>query len=173
MNRSSIPTKLTDYNVYNEGECLIGIEAEVTLPELAAITSEIAGAGIAGTMEDPTPGYFGSLELEIKFRTVSEESSRLAIPKAHTLTLRAAQTRHDPATGENTHEGIKVVARGTCKSYAVGTFRQGDPTGTSVKLELSYLKITRDNALVLELDKFNHVYSVEGRDYLKEIRDLI
>ena len=48
MNRSSIPTKLTDYNVYNEGECLIGIEAEVTLPELAAITSEIAGAGIAG-----------------------------------------------------------------------------------------------------------------------------
>ena len=43
MNRSSIPTKLTDYNVYNEGECLIGIEAEVTLPELAAVTSEIAG----------------------------------------------------------------------------------------------------------------------------------
>ena len=55
----------------------------------------------------------------------------------------------------------------------MGTFKQGDPTGTSVKLELSYLKITRDNALVLELDKFNHVYSVEGRDYLKEIRDLI
>mgnify|MGYP002458516787 CR=1 FL=1 len=40
MKRSSIPTKLTDYNVYNEGECLIGIEAEVTLPELAAELQE-------------------------------------------------------------------------------------------------------------------------------------
>lgn len=173
MNRSNIPTKLTDYNVYNEGECLIGIEAEVTMPELAAITSEISGAGIAGTIEDPTPGYFGSLELEIKFRTVSEESSRLARKRSHTLTLRAAQTSHNPATGENTHEGLKVVVRGSCKSYAIGTFKQGEPTGTSVKLELDYIKITRDDVLVLELDKYNRIYSEEDEDYLKKIRDLI
>ena len=82
MNKGTIPTKLTDYNIYNEGEMLIGTNGEVTMPDLEAVTSEISGAGIAGTMEDPTPGYFGSLEIELKFRTVSEESSRLMIPQA-------------------------------------------------------------------------------------------
>lgn len=127
MNKGTISTKLTDYNIYNEGEMLIGTNGEVTLPDLEAVTSEIGGAGIAGTMEDPTPGYFGSLEIELKFRTVSEESSRLMIPQAHTLTLRAAQTKHDPATGTNSQEGLKVVCRGVPKSYSVGTFKQGEP----------------------------------------------
>lgn len=173
MNKGMIPTKLTDYNIYNEGEMLIGTNGEVTLPEFEATTSEIGGAGIAGTMEDPTPGYFGSMELEIKFRTVSEESTRLMIPQAHTLTLRAAQTKHDPASGTNSQEGLKVVCRGVPKSYSTGTFKQGEPTETTVKLELSYIKITRGNVEVLELDKFNHIFAVEGVDYMKEIRDLI
>ena len=128
MSSKSIPTKLTDYNIYNDGEILIGTSGELTLPDLEAITSEISGAGIAGTIEDPTPGYFGSLEVGIKFRTVSEESSRLAIPQAHTLTARAAQTRHDPATGTNSQEGLKVVWRGVCKTYSIGTFKQGEST---------------------------------------------
>lgn len=173
MNKSTIPTKLTDYNLYNEGEVLVGMDAELKLPSLEAVTSEISGAGVAGTMEDPTPGYFGSLETEIKFRTISEESSRLAIPKAHTLTARAAQTRHDPASGVNTQEGVKVVMRGVTKSYDLGTFKQGESTETTVKLELSYLKITRGSTVVVELDKFNHIFVVEGTDYMKEIRDLI
>ena len=171
MNKGTISTKLTDYNIYNEGEMLIGTNGEVTLPDLEAVTSEIGGAGIAGTMEDPTPGYFGSLEIELKFRTVSEESSRLMIPQAHTLTLRAAQT--NPATGTNSQEGLKVVCRGVPKSYSVGTFKQGEPTETTTKLELSYIKITRGSVVVLELDKFNHIFVVEGIDYMKEIRDLI
>ena len=165
MSLKSIPTKLTDYNIYNEGEILIGTSGELTMPDLEAITSEISGAGIAGTIEDPTPGYFGSLEVEIKFRTVSEESSRLAIPQAHTLTARAAQTRHDPATGTNSQEGLKAVFR--------GTFKQGESTETTATMELSYIKITRGSTVVLELDKFNHIYVVEGVDYMKAIRDLI
>nr|DAS10575.1 MAG TPA: tail tube protein [Caudoviricetes sp.] len=173
MSLKSIPTKLTDYNIYNDGEILIGTSGELTLPDLEAITSEISGAGIAGTIEDPTPGYFGSLEVEIKFRTVSEESSRLAIPQAHTLTARAAQTRHDPATGTNSQEGLKVVFRGVCKTYSIGTFKQGESTETTATMELSYIKITRGSTVVLELDKFNHIYVVEGVDYMKAIRDLI
>ena len=95
------------------------------------------------------------------------------IPQAHTLTLRAAQTKHDPATGTNSQEGLKVVCRGVPKSYSVGTFKQGESTETTTKLELSYIKITRGSVVVLELDKFNHIFVVEGIDYMKEIRDLI
>ena len=63
--------------------------------------------------------------------------------------------------------------RGVTKSYDLGTFKQGEPTETTVKLELSYLKITRGSTVVVELDKFNHIFVVEGTDYMKEIRDLI
>ncbi len=173
MNKGLIPTKLTDYNIYNENDMLIGTDGETQLPDLEAMTSEISGAGIAGSMEDPTPGYFGSLELELKFRTISEESGNLAAPKAHTLTLRAAQTKHNPADGTNLQEGVKVVVRGITKSYSLGKFKQGETTDTAVKIELSYIKITRGNKEVLELDKFNHIYVVNGIDYMKSIRDLI
>ena len=58
MNKGTIPTKLTDYNIYNEGEQLIGTNGEVTMPDLEAVTSEISGAGIAGTMGGPDTRLF-------------------------------------------------------------------------------------------------------------------
>ena len=168
-----IPSKIADFNLYAEGEVLIGFGDELKLPDLKAITSEIAGGGIAGKIEDPTPGYFDSLEMEIKFRTLSEEASKLAVHKAHTLTARAAQTKHNPADGTNRHEGIKVVTRGITKEFDGGKFKQGEPSDTTIKMELTYYKISRGNETILELDKFNHIYRVGETDYMKEIRDLI
>lgn len=170
---AEIPTKITDFNVYADGNLLVGSGDEFKLPELSAITSEISGAGIAGTIEDPTPGYFGSLEVELKFRTISQEAAELAAQRSHTLTVRAAQTKHNPADGTNTHEGIKVVMRGVTKSFDLGKFKAGEPSETTIKKEISYIKVTRGNDLLLELDKFNHIYQVGKTDYMKDIRDLI
>ena len=48
MNKGTIPTKLTDYNIYNEGEMLIGTNGEVTLPETGEICPYFAAPGQSG-----------------------------------------------------------------------------------------------------------------------------
>ena len=170
---SLIPTKLTDMNIYSEGHKMMGTNGEMDLPELEPIKTEVAGAGIAGSFEDPTPGYFAPLKVTIKFRTIDEDAVHLAAHEAHTLTLRAAQTKHNPADGTNTHEGIKVVFRGLTTKFAMGKAKSGEPTDTEIEKDVTYLKITKNGETMVELDKFNHVYIVGKKDYMKQIRDLI
>lgn len=167
---SLIPEKLVAYNLYNEGELLIGSEAEVELPSFEAVTAEIAGPGILGTIESPNVGHFGALTVSITFRTVSKDSAKLNTPPAHTLTLRADQNSYDTGAGEIRNRGLKVVLRGRTKKYEAGKMKAGETTGTKVEIGLEYIKIEEDGNVLLELDKYNYIYVVNGADYLAEVR---
>lgn len=48
---SNIPTVIHDYNVYNNGNKIIGTTGEVTLPDFEPLTSAISGAGLLGEFE--------------------------------------------------------------------------------------------------------------------------
>ena len=41
----NIPTKINNYNVYNEGEKLLGVGDELTLPDFEATSETVSGAG--------------------------------------------------------------------------------------------------------------------------------
>lgn len=165
-----IPEKLVAYNLYNVGEKLIGSEAEVEMPSFESITNEISGTGILGTIESPTPGHFGSIAMAITFRTVSAEAATLNEPRAQTIMLRGDQNSYDSGGGEIRHRGLKVVARGMPKKFALGKAKAGESTGTSVELELSYIKVEDDGFVLIELDKYNYIYVVNGVDYMAEVR---
>lgn len=167
---SVIPEKLIAYNVYNDAERLIGVDAEVELPAFEAITTTISGAGILGEVDSPNVGNFGSLKLALKFRTVSKEAAKLNEPKNQLVTLRADQGSYDVSEGKIGHSALKVVAKGIPTSFTAGTLKAGDPTGTQTTLEIYYIKITLDNETLLELDKYNYIYVVNGVDYLADVR---
>ena len=46
----NIPTKINNYNVYNEGEKLLGVGDELTLPDFEATSETVSGAGILGLL---------------------------------------------------------------------------------------------------------------------------
>ena len=54
----TIPTKINKYNVYNQGNRLLGTGDEVTLPSFEASSETVSGAGVLGEFDDPTVGYF-------------------------------------------------------------------------------------------------------------------
>jgi len=173
MGVNSIPDKVSNYNVYNEEEKLVGISAEVTLPNLEAMTETISGAGILGEIESPNPGHFGSLPLEIPYRILDEQSIKLSSKGMTTITLRASEQSYDVSAGVTNHRGLKIVAKGMPKGIDLGTLGVGKPTETKVTLELVYLKISLDNSVLLELDKINFVYLVNGKDLLADIKKQI
>lgn len=165
-----IPEKVVNFNVYNEGEKLVGVSGEVTLPNLEAMTETISGAGIAGEFESPTPGHFGSLTVEIPFRVLYDQSFKLMVPQGQTITLRASQQSYDVAGGEIQHRGLKVILKVIPKGIDLGKISVGGPTDTKNTLEILYIKIVENGVTLLELDKANFIYIVNGVDVLANVR---
>ncbi len=165
-----IPEKVVNFNVYNEAEKLVGVSAEVTLPNLEAMTETISGAGIAGEFESPTPGHFSSLTVEIPFRVLYDQSFKLMVPRGQTITLRASQQSYDVAGGEIQHRGLKVILKVIPKGVDLGKLSVGGPTDTKNTLEVLYIKIVENGKTLLELDKANFIYIVNGVDVLANVR---
>ena len=65
---TNVPEVINNYNVYSNGNILVGVSGSVELPALEAITEEVSGAGILGTYETSIPGFYSSMAQEIPFR---------------------------------------------------------------------------------------------------------
>ncbi len=168
-----IPEKVVNYNVYDDAEKLVGVAAEVTLPSVELMTDTISGAGIAGEYESPTPGHTGSMTMEIPFRTLMQKSFNLMKNKGRSIVLRAAQQSFDVAAGEVRTRGLKITVRGMPKGMALGTLGVGRQTESNNQIEVVYMKIEEEGRTLLEIDKLNFIFVVDGEDMLQEVRNLI
>ena len=74
-----VPEKLINYRVYKDSTDYIGL-ADVTLPTLEAMTETVSGAGIAGEVDSPTLGHYGSMETVLNWRTLEKTNMGLAAP---------------------------------------------------------------------------------------------
>lgn len=169
---TGIPSKINMFNVYRDGTTLAGVSGEVTLPDFEAISETISGPGILGEVDDPTIGHFGSQEMEVPFRTVIESAFDMMNPGSEVnLTLRGS-IQVTTSGGGVDYVGMRVVVRGKCKSFTGGTVKQGAAMSSSIKLELTYIRIDIDSKPMVELDKMNSVYKLRGVDILAKARSL-
>lgn len=115
----NVPENLINFRVYEDGGAFLGI-SDVTLPKLSAMTQTIKGAGLAGELEAPTRGHYGSCEAELNWRTIEKDLLHLAANKALSLDLRGAGQGYDSESGEYTTRKIKVLLRGRPKEADLG-----------------------------------------------------
>lgn len=166
-----LATKINAYNVYLDGKKLVGISDEVTLPDFEALTETLSGAGILGEIDEPLLGHFKASEMEIPFRTLNEYMFRLAsMSKALNLTLRASTQTIDTGNINTGAMPSRIVIKGKNKAITGGKLKQGEGTGSSIKVEITYILIEVDKVKKFELDKLNFVYKVNGVDLLAAIR---
>lgn len=168
----SIPTKINRYNVYNSGNRLLGMGDELTLPDFEASTETVSGAGILGEIDDPTPGYFTNQEIEIPFRILDKEATdMLDITKAVQLEIRGAEQTTN-SEGDIKFRGVRVVVRGRSNKFTPGKMKAGNPMDTSITLSILYILIELEGEPVLELDKMNEVFKINGNDILAKVKEL-
>lgn len=167
-----IPEVLNHFNVYNDSaKKLIGISGELELPEMEAITDTIEGSGVLGEIEDPVTGQFSSMKMKIPFSVLYEDMfSIMNTTKPPQLTLRASMQCMDPSTGETGYYPVKIVVRGKASTSNMGKVVKGKKMEPEVELEILYIKIQINNKTVLELDKLNFKYVLNGVDMLAKIR---
>lgn len=173
MSAYQMPTIINDYNMYATGEKLIGVTGEVTLPEFSGMTETISGPGVLGEIEETAIGHFSSMQMEIPYRVLDKEAVKLMDPtEALDLTLRGASQLTNKNTGALETKGIRIVIRGRSKSINAGTFKQAGAMNASVTVEIFYILVEVDGEIMIELDKLNSVYKVNGKDLLAQIKRL-
>ena len=166
-----IPQVVNRYNLYRKGTKLVGLTGEVELPAVTMVTDTLEGAGTGGNMDIPVIGL--TENIQIPFMSLTKDLFSLANPgEAEDLTLRGAIQGTDPATGKISYTSIAISMRGTVKEITPGTVKSGGKMESSVTMTLSYYKIALDGETVLEIDKLNNVFVVNGDDVLKEVRDM-
>lgn len=173
ISNNYIPEKINDYNVYLDGTKMIGVAASATLPEINMKTSTVSGVGVGGELDSPTIGQFESMEQEVEFNTLYSSGMDMLNPLSVVkLTFRAAQQVYDK-TGGYAFKGLRIVEMGRVKKVNPGKIEKGEAMGTTVILELTYIMIEVDGKQLLEVDKLNGVYKVNGKDMLAGVNSLI
>ena len=166
---NQVAEKLINFRVYYDGKDLMG-SADVTLPELSAMTDTIKGAGIAGEIEVPILGHYGAMQVGINWRTLNMSTLVLAKPMAHHLEFRGAVQVFDAATGKYKVGAQKVVVKSVPKKTSLGKLDVGVSQDTESEFEVSYLKVFLDGKEILELDKYNYICKIDGQDFLADTR---
>lgn len=170
---TNVPEIINNFNVYKKGTQLIGVAGSVTLPTLDAITETISGAGILGEYETSIVGNYSSIQQEIPFRVLDKDIFSVMDPTSLVdLTFRASQQSTVKSTGAIAYKGMRVVERGRFKSFDPGKLELGKQMDAKVTMELMYILIEVGGKTMLEYDKLNSVFKVNGKDLLAKVRSL-
>lgn len=172
ISNNYIPEKINDANAYLDGTRMIGVAASVDLPEVNMKTGTVEGFGVGGEIDSPTIGQWESFEQEVQFNTLYSSAVDMLNPlTVVNLTFRAAQQVYDK-TGGYAFKGLRIVMGGRVKEFNPGTVKKGDAMDAETTLELTYYMIEVDGEQVVEVDKLNGVYKVNGSDMLAGIAAL-
>ena len=173
ISNNYVPEKINEYNVYQDGNALIGVVPDMELPGVKMKTSTVVGAGMLGELDSPAIGQFESMVQEIKFNVLYSSAIDMLSPlSAVNLTFRASQ-QVDDKTGGYAFKGLRIVERGRVKEFKPGKLVRAEGMEATVILEVTYLLLEVDGVTMLEIDKLNPKYVVNNKDMLAGIAELV
>lgn len=161
--------KLIQYEAYLNNSTFIGTST-VDLPSLSQASDEVKGAGIMGAFEMPTLGHFESMTTTLNFTAVEPDAADLLIPEWQMLELRGVQQIADTAATGLPVEGIKYVMKVMAKNAEEGSLETAVSIGGSVELEVAYYKKVVGGKTLIEIDKLNGKYVINGKDYYAGVK---
>ncbi len=166
------PEVINNFNVYNDANRVVGTTGEIKLPSLEALTAEISGAGILGNYNTSVIGQFQSISMDVPFRMIDKDYfGMLNTGEQSKIVLRSSvQQRNRQTGGTLSTQAMRVVLRGHPTGSDMGTVKIGELMNASIKMEVTYFLIEMGGETMIELDKLNSIYKVNGKDLLAEIR---
>lgn len=123
--------------------------------------------GIAGEVESPVMGHFGSMTTTLTWRTI-EKSATLAKPGSHALEVRGSEQVYDAANGVYSTVPIRCSMRVSPKNISLGSLEPGSTTDSEQEFEVTYLKLEVNKKEVVEIDKYNYIARFDGVDVFGE-----
>ncbi len=166
---NAVPLLANNFNVYIDDYYQPGV-AEGNFPSLEFMTSEIKGSGVAGTIDMPAPGHFGSFTVSLTWRTISPNYAVLGENRSHTLDMYAEHLDWDGGRGEYISRSVHVFMKALTKKMDLGKLVVGESAEAQTEHEVFYFKLDIDNSEQILIDKLNYIYRVQGEDFLAGTR---
>lgn len=163
----SLPRKLKNFVLFNDGISYMGEVEEVTLPKLTRKTEDYRSGGMNG----PIKLDFGMEGLKLEWTAAG--FLRTLLNQWGTLTHDGVLLRFAGALQSDDlpfATPLEVTVRGRHTEIDFGNAKAGDKTAIKVTSELSYYKLTMDGVTVIEIDFVNMIEIVNGEDRLASVR---
>ncbi|MEW6166052.1 MAG: phage major tail tube protein [Pseudomonadota bacterium] len=165
-----LPSKLKNFNLFNDGESYMGLVEEIKLPKLKRKMEEFRGGGMNG----PAKIDLGQEAMEMELTCGGLMQGVLAqygICKADGVMLRfaGAYQRDDTCAVE----AVEIIVRGRHEEIDPGDAKGGEGGKFVVKSTLTYYKLSIAGQEVIEIDLLNFVEKVKGKDVLADQRKAI
>lgn len=170
---SIVPEKLNDFRVFVSGSTDLKGVADLQLPSFDAMTESINGAGVAGEYESVTFGHFQSMKFTINWRMITDELTDFLKPESIQIDCRLANQEYNSTAGKHKFVPNRVFVKGHVIKNDLGKAAKGSPYDGSSEIEVIYIKLEREGRTIVELDKINYIYVVDGIDYMAAIREAL
>jgi P2 family phage contractile tail tube protein len=108
------------------------------------------------------------MKLTMNWKTLNQSMASLSSPDAQFYDCRGANQYND--NGQQKIESVRVVVQGSAVKTDLGKFQKGNSSDGSTDIEVVYLKVQVNDQTLVEVDKINYRFVVEGKDYLQDVR---
>lgn len=143
---------------------------EVELPPIEFMTDSIKGSGILGEVDLPT-WNLKSMAVKISLRASNEDTG--ALMSATDIELRWVTDVFDTnniKTGVNAHKAfIKCLP----KKLEEGKIAMGEASDGSLEFEAYAYKRTVNGKEIINIDKFNNVLIINGKNLLADVQSAL
>ncbi|MBN8947204.1 MAG: phage major tail tube protein [Rhodanobacter sp.] len=163
----ALPSKLKNFNLFNDGNNYLGKVSEITLPKLTRKVEEWRGGGMDTGVEVDMGGELIILEWTAGglLDTALKQFGATAADAA-ALRFAGAYQRDD----DGGVDAVEVIVRGRHKEIDLGNAKPGDTTAHKFTTTCSYYRLDINGTTVIEIDALAMVFNVGGVDRLAEQR---
>lgn len=161
--------RLTNANVYMDGNNLLGRAEEINLPQIKHKMSEHKALGMVGSAE-----FFSGidkLESKIKWNSLYPDVLKKAANPFRTVQIQArASLETYNSQGKIQEVAAVAYLSGTFKEFPLGNIKAGDNAEYETTMSVNYAKLTAGGEELFEIDILENIYKVGGIDVLAEYR---
>lgn len=161
--------RLTNANVYIDGNSLLGKVDECKLPDVQVVMSEHKALGMQGKAEFPSG--VDKMEATFKWNSLYADVLKQAGNPFKTVEVQVRGSLETYANGGRTAQ-VPVVAyiTGSFKKLPLGGYKQGDNVEAETAMSVTYCKLEIDGEEIFEFDVLANIYKAGGVDLLEEYR---
>ncbi|UTH76086.1 phage major tail tube protein [Chromobacterium sp. IIBBL 290-4] len=164
--------RITNANIYINGNSLLGRAEEVKLPDVAAIMQEHKALGMVGKIE--LPAGFDKLEGEIKWNSLYKDVAKIVANPFQAVQLQC-RSNIETYGSQGRLQQVSLVTYLTVmfKKNPMGNFKQHENADFSSAFTATYIKQVIGGEDILELDYMANIFRVAGNDMLDVYRQNI
>lgn len=161
--------RLTNANIYVDGNSLLGRAETFNCPDVQYKQAEHKALGLLGTLE-----YFSGidkLEGSIKWTSFYADVLRKFANPFEAIRVQVRGNLEEYAGGARVGQKPAVVYLTiTPKNFPMGNFQQHDNVELESRFGCTYVRLEIDGSVITELDVEANIFKVDGVDMLAQYR---